>query len=154
MRLLPTWTSQGTLLGAAALDFGSASDSERKNLLFMQLYYSETNPEMFRNFLLPHAARSYMDFYAPSVMFGDERFLPIFSRYPNPIQPNEIDEALAAYKLYVESFSRRNASEHPLTYLIICGQEGTDLPHIDLWYRREETETFGSCRLSHLILRS
>ena len=49
--LLPTWAPQGTLLGAGALDFGSATQTERKELLYLHLYYSEVDAARFREFL-------------------------------------------------------------------------------------------------------
>ena len=154
MRLLPTWSSQGTLLGAGALDFGSASDVERKNLLFTQLYYSGAAPQTFRSFLEQRGSQPYMNFYALSVMFGDERFLPIFSLRSDPIQPAEIDEAVAAYKLYVDAYSETNVLQYPLTYLVDCGNAASDLTRIDRWYRRDNAEEFGSCKLSRLTLRT
>jgi len=154
MRVLPTWSSQGTLLGAGALDFGSASDVERKELLFTQLYYSGANPDMFRSFLEQRNSPSYINFYASSVMFGDERFLPVFSLRFNPIRPEEIDEAVIAYQRYADSFSQNNVVRHPLTYLVDCGDGESNLARIDRWYRRDKPEEFGSCKLSRLILRN
>jgi len=41
--LLPTWTSQGTLLDIGGLDFGSTSREERKEFFYLHLYYSKAD---------------------------------------------------------------------------------------------------------------
>lgn len=154
MRLLPTWTPQGTLIGAGALDFGSASDKGRKELLYMHLYYSEANAEHFRELLIQRTDKSYMNFYAPSVMFGDERFLSVFSLHSKPIQQDEIEEAVRAYQAYADSFSREKALRHPLTYLVTSVEREPNLSHIDRWYQRDTGERVGNYNLYRLKLRN
>src|SRR5207249_7966273 len=46
--LLPTWTSQGTLLDNGGLDFGHVSQDERKKFFYMHLYYSKVEAETLR----------------------------------------------------------------------------------------------------------
>lgn len=154
MRLLPTWTAQGTLLGAGALDFGSASDKGRKELLYMHLYYSEADAAHFRELLNQRTNKSYMNFYAPSVMFGDERFLSIFSLHSKPIQKGEIEEGVRAYQAYIDSFSREEALQHPLTYLVTSVEGEPNLSHIERWYQRDAGERVGDYNLYRLKLRN
>jgi hypothetical protein len=154
MRLLPTWTSQGTLLGAGAQDFGTATRKERKELLYQQLYYSEVDGARFREFLNQRTEDTYMNFFAPSVIFGDERFIPALSLHPNPIQQNEIEEEVRAYQAYTDSFSRENLLHRPLTYVVTRAEDKPDLlSHIDLWYERDAGERVGAYILYRLQLR-
>jgi hypothetical protein len=144
MRLLPTWTSQGTLLGAGAQDFGSATRKERKELLYQQLYYGGVDAERFREFLNQKTDDMYMNFFAPSVIFGDERFIPALSLHPKPIEPEEIEEEVRLYQSFADSFSRENVLRRPLTYVIACKQDQPDsLANIDRWYERDSGEAVG-----------
>ncbi|MGH9930317.1 MAG: hypothetical protein ACREA9_13975 [Pyrinomonadaceae bacterium] len=153
MRLLPTWTAQGTLLTAGAQDFGSASRRERKELLFMQLYYSDANAERFRALLNQKTDDSYMNFFAPSVIFGDERFIPVLSLHPRPIAPEEIEEEVRAYQAYSDSFSRENVGRRPLSYLIMFADREINLSRLDRWYARDAGERVGAYTLYRLQLR-
>jgi hypothetical protein len=154
MRLLPTWTAQGTLLTAGAQDFGSASRSERKELLFMQLYYSEANAERLSDLLNQKTEDSYMNFYAPSVVFGDERFIPVLSLSHKPITQEEIEAEVRAYQAYSDSFSRENVLRRPLLYLITIADRDTNLSHLDRWYARDAGERVGHYNLYRLKLRN
>jgi hypothetical protein len=154
MRLLPTWTAQGTLLTAGAQDFGSASRSERKELLFMQLYYSEANAERLSDLLNQKTEDSYMNFYAPSVVFGDERFIPVLSLSHKQITQEEIEAEVRAYQAYSDSFSRENVLRRPLLYLITIADRDTSLSHLDRWYARDAGERVGHYNLYRLKLRN
>jgi hypothetical protein len=154
MRILPTWTSQGTLLGAGAQDFGTASRKERKELLYEQLYYSQVDGLEFREFLNQRTGDAYMNFFAPSVIFGDERFIPALSLSPKPITQYEIEQEVRAYQAYADSFSRANALAHPLTYVIAKVEDQPDLlANLDRWYERDAGERVGAYALYHLKLR-
>lgn len=153
MRLLPTWTAQGTLLTAGAQDFGSASRRERKELLFMQLYYSDATAEHFRDLLNQKAEDPYMNFFAPSVIFGDERFIPALSLHPKPITQEEIEWEVRTYQYYLDSFTRENVIHRPLSYVITLADCENNLSHLDRWYERDGGERVGQYSLFRLRLR-
>lgn len=153
MKLLPTWTSQGTLLGAGAQDFGSATRSDRKELLYIQLYYSGADAARFRELLNQRTEDSYMNFYAPSVIFGDQRFIPALSINSVPIQREEIEAEVRGYQTYVDSFAREQVMQHPLAYVIIRVEGEPGLSHIDRWYERDAGEQVGAYILYRLKLR-
>jgi hypothetical protein len=153
MRLLPTWTSQGTLLGAGALDFGTASAKERKQLLYVHLYFSETDGGRFRDFLNQKSDDLYMNFFAPHIIFGDERFIPSLSLHSKPIQQDEIEEEVRAYQAFIDSFSREDLMRHRLAYLITLAEREIKLPRIDRWYGRDNGERIGAYTLYRLKLR-
>ena len=153
MGLLPTWAPQGTLLGAAALDFGTASPQERREMLYLQMYYSQVDAARFRDFLSEKSSDAYMNFYAPSVIFGDERFLELLSAHARPIGQEEIEYEVQTYRAYLNSISRERLMDHPLNYLIIRGDERLNLTNLDGLYERDSGERIGAYMLYSLKVR-
>lgn len=151
MGLLPTWTSQGTLLGMGGLDFGSASQAQRKEMLYMYLYYSAVDGARLREVLNERAGDTFLSHYARIATFGHERVVPMLSLNFEPIRHTEVEEEVRGYQAYVDSFSHNKVLLHPLTYVITRGE--SDLSHIDLWYERDAGERFGDYSLYHLKLR-
>jgi hypothetical protein len=148
MALLPTWTSQGTLLGMGGLDFGSASQQERKELLYIWLYYSAADARHLRELLNGKSDDTFTNHYARIAIFGHERVVPMLSSNFRPVQPEEIEEEVRAYQSYADSFSREKVLLHPLTYAVTRGE--SDLSHVDLWYERDAGERIGDYNLYHL----
>jgi hypothetical protein len=153
MGILPTWTPQATLLGMGGLDFGSASQNEGKELLYMYLYYCEADPGRLRELLNERTDDSFMNYYARMAIFGHERIVPILSFHFKPIQQGEIEEEVWAYQAYTDSFSRQKASQHPLTYVITRVDPEPELSHIDRWYERDAGERVGLYNLYRVKLR-
>jgi hypothetical protein len=151
MGLLPTWTSQGTLLGMGVLDFGSASQQERKEMFYLYLYYSAADGNRLGDLLSGKSDDTFMNHYARTAIFGHERVVPMLSFHFEPIRPEEIEEAVTAYQAYVESFTHEKVLLYPLSYVITKGE--ADLSRIDLWYERDAGERFGEYSLYRLKLR-
>jgi hypothetical protein len=143
MGLLPTWAPQGTLLGAAALDFGTESAHERRELLYLQMYYSQVDAERFRDFLREKSDDTYMNFYAPSVIFGDERFLELVSKHAKPIEESEIEHEVQEYQAYLNVVSPEQLMSHPLKYLILRSDANQNLFALDRQYERDAGEQIG-----------
>jgi hypothetical protein len=152
MGLLPTWTSQGTLLGMGGLDFGSASQKERKELLYMYLYYSDSDAARLREILSGNAPDSFMTHYARIAIFGHERVVPMLSFHFEPIRSDETEAEVMAYQAYVNSFSRETALQQQLTYIVTKGE--SKLSHVDLWYQRDVGEKIGEYNLYNVRLRN
>ena len=150
MGLLPTWAPQGTLLGAAALDFGTASPQERRELLYLQMYYSQVDAKRFRDFLSEKSDDPYMNFYAPSVIFGDERFLDLVSNHAKPIEESEIEHEVQEYQAYLNAVSHEQLMAHPLRYLILRGYAKQNLFALDRQYERDAGEPIGGYVLFRL----
>ena len=153
MGLLPTWAPQGTLLALGSLEFGSTSQQERKKLLYLYLYYCEADGERLREFLNEKSDDSLLNYYAPSVIFGHERILPMLSFDFKPIQQDEIEKEVRAYQAYVDSFSVEKVLEQPLTYVVTRVEREPALSHIDRWYERDAGEQLGPYRLFRVKLR-
>jgi hypothetical protein len=151
MGLLPTWAPQGTLLGMGVLDFGSASQKERKELLYLYLYYSGADAGRLRELLNERTDDTFMNHYARIAIFGHERVVPMLSFDFKPVQQEEIEEEVRTYQAYADSFSREKVLLHSLTYVVTRGE--SDLSHVDLWYERDAGERIGDYNLYRLKLR-
>jgi hypothetical protein len=151
MGLLPTWAPQGTLLGMGALDFGSASQQERKEMFYQYLYYSAADANRLRELLNERSDDTFMNHYARIAIFGHERVVPMLSFHFEPIRAEEIEAEVKGFQAYVDSFTREKVLLHQLTYAVNKGE--SDLSHVDLWYERDAGERFGDYNLYRLKLR-
>jgi hypothetical protein len=152
--LLPTWTSQGTLLDVGGLYCGSLTREERKKFFYMHLYYSKAGTEALRKALNGMPGDPTVDRHARSVIFGDERITPALSLHFKPIQMDEIDREVQAYQIYANSFSREEALKRPLTYAVVASEGNFDFTNLDRWYERDGGERVGDYTLYRLKLRN
>ena len=152
--LLPTWTSQGTLLDIGGLDLGHVSREERKEFLYMHLYYSKADGSTLREPLNASSKDVALNYYARSAIFGHERILPGMSLHFEPITQDEIEEAIRAYLNYAESFSKEQVLKRPITYAVIRAEEKFDFSNLDRWYERDNGERLGDYVLYRLKLRN
>jgi len=151
--ILPTWTSQGTLLDMGGLDFGSVSSQERKRFFYMHLYYSKADAHLLRKALKGAPDDFEMNYYAQSAIFGHERVLAVLSYHYQPIQDNEIEREVQAYEAYANSFSRQEVMKRPISYAIIPAPGNFDFTNLDRWYERDDGEQIGAYTLYRLKLR-
>lgn len=152
--LLPTWTSQGTLIDMGGLDFGSVSREERKEFFYMHLYYSKADIESLRQALKGTPDDQSMNYYARAVIFGHERIVPALSVQFRPIQQDEIEQEIRAYQAYVDSFSPEQVLKRPVTYAVTLADGRFDFTNIDRWYVRDAGERVGAYTLYRLKLRN
>jgi hypothetical protein len=151
--LMPTWTSQGTLLDIGGVDFGNISREERKEFFYLHLYYSQADVGALRKALNGDPEDQGMKYYARSVMFGHERIVPALSVQFKPIQPQEIEDEIRAYQGYANSFSHEQVLKRPLTYAVIPTDGNFDFTNLDRWYERDAGESVGSYVLYRLKVR-
>lgn len=149
---LPTWTSQGTLLDIGGLDLGHVSPAERKEFLYMHLYYSKVDGSALRK----TSEGTYRDVglkYARAAIFGHERVIPGMNANFEPLKPEEIEAAIREYQTYVDSFSRAQALKRPLAYAVLLAEDNFDFANLDRWYERDTGERVGDYVLYRLRLR-
>lgn len=151
LRYLPTWTAQGTAIGLGGLDFGSATQNERK--VYPYLYYSGVDTRGFVELLYDRTDELFLNYYTRSALFGHERVLPVLSSHHKPIHDSEIEEQVRLYESYIASFSREEALKHKITYVIARAQSNFDFSRIDPWYERDAGERVGDYDLYRLKLR-
>jgi len=152
--LLPTWTSQGTLLDVGGVDFGNVTREERKQLFYMHLYYSKVETDALSKVLRGTTDR-YPDELstARSLIFGHERTIPALTSQYSPVQPDEIEHEVRAYQSYVSAFSREEALKRPLTYAVVLADGNFNFTNLDHWYERDAGERVGAYELYRLKLR-
>ena len=155
IRLLPTWTSQGTLLDLTGVDCRGLTRAERKRLFYMHLYYSNTDIEALRAVLggAPYESHDELS-SARSFLFGHERVFPALTVQFTPIREDEIANEVAAYHQYAKSFSREEAQHRPIKYAVIPGDRTFDFTNLDRWYERDLGERVGADTLYRLKLRN
>jgi hypothetical protein len=152
LKLLPTWTAQGTMIGLGGLDFGSATLQDRK--VFAYLYYSGADTARLAELLHGKSTDLGLNYYARSALFGHERVLPQLSLSHEPVQVDEIEEQLRAYDSYVASFSRSEALKYPFAYVIVLPGSQFDFSRIDRWYERDSAERVGAFELYRVRMRN
>jgi hypothetical protein len=153
MAWAPTWTSQATLLNMGGLDFGTATQSERKESFYMYLYYSDVDAQGLRNLLRGDAGDFFTGHYARIAIFGHEHVLPILGSSFQRIQPNEIEEQVRIFDDYLKDLSREKVLAHPISYVVTTTNTST-LEAIDRWYERDAGEQYGDYTLYRVKLRS
>ena len=150
---LPTWTSQGTLLDVGGVDFGSVTREERKEFLYMHLYYSKANIEALRQALNGASDRSHDELSSVrTVIFGYERTSPALTSQFKPIQEDEIEREVSAYQTYESTFSREEALKRLIAYAVIPVNGKFDFTNLDRWYERDAGERLGEYTLYRLKL--
>jgi hypothetical protein len=149
---LPTWTSQGTLLDIGGLDLGHVSPAERKEFLYMHLYYSRVDGSALRK-PFEGTARDVGLKYARAAIFGHERIIPGLNLHFEPIKEEEIEQAIRDYQNYIDSFSREEAVKRPLAYAVLLAEDKFDFTNVDRWYERDPGERVGDYVLYRLKLR-
>lgn len=151
MRLVPTWTAQGILLGVGALDFGAP---RRDPKVYTYLYYSGATGQSFRDLLHDKSGDTFLNHYARSAIFGLPRVSSKLTFHYKPIQDAEIEEQVHAYETYVQLYSREVALKHPIAYVVVRRNSGFDFSRLDLWYERDAGERVGAYDLYRLKLRT
>jgi hypothetical protein len=152
--LLPTWTSQGTLLDVTGVDCRGLTREERKKFLYMHLYYSKAETEALRQVLNGPLNGAYGQLtFVRSVVFGYDRVFPALSPRFMPIQADEIEREVRAYEAYANSFSREEALKRPIAYAVIPVAGNFDFSNLDRWYERDAGERVGDYTLYRLKLR-
>lgn len=153
-RLLPTWTSQGTLLDLGGIDFGSVTREERKKFFYQHLYYSKVEAEALRRTLNNQGTYPTMDSSARSLIFGHERVTRALSVDFKPIGADEIEREVQAYEQFIKSFARYEALKRPVAYAVIPDDSNFDFSNLDRWYERDAGEGVEGYTLYRLRLRS
>jgi len=150
---LPTWAPQGTLLGIGSLDFGTATQVQRRDLFLAYLYFSGADTARLRELFEGKTNDSFLRYYVRSALFGHERALPSLSFDFHPIQPYEIDAAIEEFDRYTQTFSQEQALDYRLSYLITRAENEGDLSRLDRWYQRSNPERVGNYLLYKLTAR-
>jgi hypothetical protein len=151
--LLATWAPQGSLLAPGSVSFQTSSEAERKEWLYMHLYYSGKNTQYISELLNDRVDDPFLTHFARSTIFGPERVVMFLGWDFQPIRQEEIDREANAYKAFIESFSLDQAARRPVRYAVILTNSAFDFSHLDRWYDHDAGERVGAYTLYQLALR-
>jgi hypothetical protein len=152
-RLLPVWTPQGLLLGTGTAVFQGLPQAQRKEWIYLHLYYSGKDEAFLRELLNDRIDDPYLTYFISSNVFGPERILLFLGHNAERVSQTEIETEVAKYATFARSFSRSNALTRPVTYVITHAAEGFDFSRIDQWYERDQGERVGDYVLYRVKLR-
>ena len=152
-RLLPTWAPQGLLTGTGSTVFQGVSQAQRKEWIYLHLYYSGKDYVYFRDVLNNRIDDLYLTYFINSTIFGPERILLFLGWNPKPVSQPEIESEVTQFQNFMRSFSRSNIATRPLTYVITPADGSFDLSRIDQWYERDAGERVGDYVLYRVRLR-
>jgi hypothetical protein len=144
--LLPTFAPQA-VLWAPHFDFLDLRPGESRQRFYQYLYYTGVEENRLTKDL--HEPMSTV----AAAAFGHERVIPDLAVKPKPITDEEIATQVSAYKSFYSSFSRDQAVQHILSYVIVPVTDGPDLANLDRWYQRDEGEQVGNYILYRVQLR-
>jgi hypothetical protein len=152
--LMPTWTQQGALLDMTGVYCRGLTREEGKELLYMHLYYSNTDTEALRQALHGTSDKSHEELSSVrTAIFGYERTTPALTSEFKPVEDSEIENEVQAFRAYATAFSRENVLRRPITYAVIPVEGNFDFVNLDRWYKRDEGEHVGANKLYRLKLR-
>ncbi|MGD9561458.1 MAG: A24 family peptidase [Pyrinomonadaceae bacterium] len=143
---LPSVAPQNILWARHQHVFAGLSWDESKERYYQYLYYSNIDHNGL-DWLLKN------DFVSQIALFGWGRHTDRLSFDSKPLTYREIGEEVARYAEYRENFSRQEAAEPMLTYVVVNNEANTDLSLLDQWYRREAGEVIGKFTIYPVRLR-
>lgn len=152
-RLLPTWAPQALLIGTGTASFQALPEAERKEWIYLHLYYSGRDENYLRLLLNGKLDDPYLTYFVQSTVFGPERILLFLGHHTESVSQPEIEAQVAEYGNFVRSFARTNALTRPVTYVITHADGSDDLSRIDQWYERDQGERVGDYVLYRVRLR-
>lgn len=152
-RLLPTWAPQALLLGTGTASFQALSEDQRKEWIYLHLYYCGKDEDYLRQLLNDKIDDPFLTYFIKSTLFGPERILLFLGRDSKPVNQPEIETEVAEYATFAGSFSRSDALKRPVTYVITRADDNFDFSRIDRWYERGSSERVGDYVLYRVRLR-
>lgn len=152
-RLLPTWAPQGLLVGTGTASFQALPEAQRKEWIYLHLYYSGKDEDYVRQLLNDKIDDPYLTYFVQSTVFGPERILLFLGHHTEAVSQPEIEAQVAEYGNFVRAFSRSNALTRPVTYVITRADDPFDFSRLDQWYERDEGERVGDYVLYRVRLR-
>jgi hypothetical protein len=144
--LLPGSAPQAVLWGWHMPSFPGVSQSENKERLRLQLYYSGVGAQEFAR--LAHDPGPYRN-----ALFGWGRATEGLAAAQATISEDEESAEAEAYARFVTDFDRARAAAAPLTYVLFRTDREAKLANLDRWYARDAGEPAGLFTLYRVSLR-
>lgn len=140
---MPTVAPQNILWARHQHVFAGLSWEESKERYFQQLYYQNID-ELGLDYLLKK------DFVSQIALFGWGRHTDRLSADSKPLTYGEIAVEVAKFKTYRENFSKTQASNPAISYVVVPNDNNFDLSNVEEWYELDEGEVIGG----HTLYRS
>lgn len=143
---LPSVAPQNILWARHQHVFAGLSWEESKERYYQYLHYSNID-ERGLDYLLKN------DFVSQIALFGWGRHTDRLSFDSKPLTIGEVNVEVGRYWAYRQNFSRKQAAEPLLAYVVVNNEAGTDLSVVDHWYQRDAGEVIGKYTLYHVRLK-
>ncbi|MFL6468575.1 MAG: hypothetical protein ACJ72Z_11520, partial [Pyrinomonadaceae bacterium] len=117
-----------------------------KERYFQQLYYQKVD-ERGLDYLLKN------DFVSQIALFGWGRHTDRLSTESKPLTYGEIAAEVRNYKAYREGFSRLQAANPLISFVVIPNYSAFDITNVEKWYELDAGEVIGGHTLYRAKLR-
>ncbi|MGH9949965.1 MAG: hypothetical protein ACRD6X_22580, partial [Pyrinomonadaceae bacterium] len=143
---MPTVAPQNILWSRHQHVFAGLSWEESKERYYQQLYYQKIDAKGL-DYLLKR------DFVSQIALFGWGRHSDRLSSDAKPLTYGEIADEVGRYQKYYEGFSKTQASNPKISYVVVPNDNTFDLTNIEEWYELDEGEVIGGHTLFRATLR-
>ncbi len=133
---IPTISTFRPLWNPHTATAGGVSAVENKRLFYLYLYYSGFTEKDLTEALRVNS------FEVTAAIFGSDRALPALGS-GLAIKPSEIQAEAQKYTGFTRNFDANQASNPPLSYLIVPTEAEPDFTNLDRWYQRDDSKILG-----------
>jgi hypothetical protein len=133
---MPTVAPQNILWARHQHVFAGLSWEESKERYYQQLYYQNVD-EKGLDYLLKN------DFVTMIALFGWGRHTDRLTVNAKPLTYGEINTEVKRYGDYIRNFSKQQAANPLISYVVVPNTDNTDLSKLEEWYELDEGETVG-----------
>lgn len=140
---MPSVAPQNILWARHQHVFAGLSWQESKERYYRQLYYQNVD-EKGLDYLLKN------DFVTQIALFGWGRHTDRLSSEAKPLTYGEIGDEVKRYGDYARNFSKTQASEPMIRYVVIAAGDRVETANLEKWYELGEAESIGG----HVLYRA
>jgi hypothetical protein len=145
----PTVAPQAVLWARHQHVFAGLRDwEENKRRYYKLLYYSNLDADTLRR-----ALTGCQDIEACMALFGWDRFNARLSANARPLTFGEVEEEVRRYDAFYKNFSRADALDPRLDFVIVYDDAASRLTNLDVWYERGAAQSFGKYTLYELKIK-
>lgn len=133
---MPTVAPQNILWARHQHVFAGLSWDESKERYYQQLYYQGVDADGLDRLLKD-------DFVTMIALFGWGRHTDRLSSEAKPLTYGEIADEVKRYGDYIANYSKQQASNPAISYVVVPNGGGSDLTNLEKWYDLDQGEFIG-----------
>lgn len=133
---MPTVAPQNILWARHQHVFAGLSWEESKERYYQQLYYQGVDADGLDRLLKE-------DFVTMIALFGWGRHTDRLSSEAKPLTYGEIADEVKRYGDYIANYSKHQASNPAISYVVVPNGGGSDLTNLEKWYELDQGEFIG-----------